>query len=77
MDDDSAAECWICGRTIAPEEPRRLVPIVPDDPAMPPCMTGVACPGCFRGRDQTYVPGANEGRLTSRVLVIPATEFAS
>ena len=35
-------------------------------------MTGVACLGCDRGPEQTYVPGANEGRLTSRVLVIPA-----
>jgi hypothetical protein len=76
-DADSLIACWVCGRAIADDEPRRLVPIVPDDPAMPPRMTGIACLGCYQGRQQTYVPGAAEGRLTSRVLVIPATEFAS
>jgi hypothetical protein len=52
-DDEAPAACWICGHAIAPDEPRRLVPIAPDDPAMPPSMTGVACLGCYRGRDQT------------------------
>jgi hypothetical protein len=77
MDDDAPAACWVCGRMLAADEPRRLVPIHPDDPAMPPRMTGVTCLGCYQGRDQTYVAGAAEGRLTSRVLVIPASEFPS
>jgi hypothetical protein len=77
IDDDAPTECWVCGRAIAAAEPRRLVSIVPDDPTMPPRMTGVACLGCYRGRDQTYVPRSAEARLTSRVLRIPAVEFAS
>ncbi len=76
-DEDEAAMCWVCGRAIAADEPCRLIPILPDDPAMPPRMTGVACLGCYRGSRQTYVLGASAGRLTSRVLVIPASEFSS
>ena len=37
-------------------------------------MTGIACLGCYHGRSQTYVPGAAEGRLTSRVLGISRRE---
>ena len=77
MDDDAPAACWVCGRALDPDEPRRLVPIVPDDPGIPPRMSGVACLGCYQWRQQTYVSGAAEGRLTSRVLRIPALEFAS
>jgi hypothetical protein len=77
VDDDAPVECWVCGRAIAVDEPRRLVPIVPDDPRMPPVMTGIACLGCYRGREQTSVPGASAGREASRVLMVPAAEFTS
>ena len=70
-------ECWVCGRVLAPDEPRRLVPIVPDAAAMPARMSRVACLGCFRGHEPTSVPGAAQGRLTSRVWVIPAVGIAS
>ncbi len=79
MVDDAEAPiaCWVCDRTLSADEPRWLLPIVPDGPSMPPVMSGVACLSCYRARDQTYVPGAAEGRLTSRVLRILALEFAS
>ena len=77
VDDDAPVECWVCGRAIAAEEPRRLVPTLPDDPGMPPAITGIACLGCYQGRDQTSVPGAAEGRLTSCVLVVESAAFVS
>ncbi len=76
-DDDAPIACWVCGRVLNPDEPLRLIPILPDDPRQPPTMTGIACLGCYQGRQQTYVPGLAEGRLTSRMLRIPAAEFAS
>ncbi len=75
-DDGISIECWVCGRTLAADEPRRLIRLAPNVRHEPP-FEGYACLGCYQGRQQTYVPGAAEGRLTSRVLLIPAPEFAS
>ena len=74
---DDAINCWICGHAIDPGEKRRQIPMVSDDPRRPPTITGIACMGCYHGREQCYVPGASEGRLTSRLLHVPALAYVS
>ncbi len=71
--DGIPAECWVCDRMLAADEPRRLIPLAPNARNEPP-FEGLACLGCHQGREQTYVAGAAGAEAPPPVAALPAGE---